>query len=154
MMESHGPRVKPGRPAIAPHAAPATSFQQPRRGLPARLRTGAPMSDRRTLWQAGGSCAGAVCSAGSTRGPSTASASVLMGLSGSGKSTLLRAANGLNRVTRGQVLVADGESVYTYQAELDGAHTTPLGARVTILEGGRIVQTGTGRDIVERPAND
>jgi len=34
--------------------------------------------------------------------------SVLMGLSGSGKSTLLRAANGLNRVTRGQVLVADG----------------------------------------------
>ncbi len=35
--------------------------------------------------------------------------SVLMGLSGSGKSTLLRAANGLNAVTRGQVLVADGE---------------------------------------------
>jgi glycine betaine/proline transport system ATP-binding protein len=34
--------------------------------------------------------------------------SVLMGLSGSGKSTLLRAANGLNRVTRGQVLVTDG----------------------------------------------
>ena len=36
--------------------------------------------------------------------------SVLMGLSGSGKSTLLRAANGLNPVTRGHVLVADGES--------------------------------------------
>jgi glycine betaine/proline transport system ATP-binding protein len=35
--------------------------------------------------------------------------SVLMGLSGSGKSTLLRAANGLNRVTRGSVLVRDGE---------------------------------------------
>lgn len=34
--------------------------------------------------------------------------SVLMGLSGSGKSTLLRAANGLNRVTRGRVLVGDG----------------------------------------------
>lgn len=33
---------------------------------------------------------------------------VLMGLSGSGKSTLLRAVNGLNRVTRGQVLVHDG----------------------------------------------
>jgi glycine betaine/proline transport system ATP-binding protein len=32
-----------------------------------------------------------------------------MGLSGSGKSTLLRAANGLNRVTRGRVLVKDGE---------------------------------------------
>jgi len=34
--------------------------------------------------------------------------SVLMGLSGSGKSTLLRAANGLNRVTRGHVEVQDG----------------------------------------------
>jgi len=34
--------------------------------------------------------------------------SVLMGLSGSGKSTLLRAANGLNAVTRGNVLVRDG----------------------------------------------
>ena len=33
---------------------------------------------------------------------------VLMGLSGSGKSTLLRAVNGLNKVTRGRVLVADG----------------------------------------------
>ena len=32
---------------------------------------------------------------------------VLMGLSGSGKSTLLRAVNGLNKVTRGQVLVQD-----------------------------------------------
>ena len=36
--------------------------------------------------------------------------SVLMGLSGSGKSTLLRAANGLNRVTRGHVLVRDGRA--------------------------------------------
>jgi glycine betaine/proline transport system ATP-binding protein len=36
--------------------------------------------------------------------------SVLMGLSGSGKSTLLRAANGLNAVTRGQVLMQDGDS--------------------------------------------
>jgi glycine betaine/proline transport system ATP-binding protein len=34
-----------------------------------------------------------------------------MGLSGSGKSTLLRAANGLNPVTRGNVLVRDGDSV-------------------------------------------
>jgi glycine betaine/proline transport system ATP-binding protein len=32
---------------------------------------------------------------------------VMMGLSGSGKSTLMRAANGLNPVTRGRVLVAD-----------------------------------------------
>jgi glycine betaine/proline transport system ATP-binding protein len=37
--------------------------------------------------------------------------SVLMGLSGSGKSTLLRAANGLTPVTRGQVLVKDGDAV-------------------------------------------
>src|SRR5947209_2562346 len=29
-----------------------------------------------------------------------------------------------------------------------------LGDKVTILEGGRIVQTGTGRDILERPADD
>ena len=36
---------------------------------------------------------------------------VLMGLSGSGKSTLLRAANGLNPVTRGEVLVRDGEAM-------------------------------------------
>ena len=37
--------------------------------------------------------------------------SVMMGLSGSGKSTLLRAANGLNRVTRGQVLIRDGDKL-------------------------------------------
>ncbi|APH71386.1 choline ABC transporter ATP-binding protein [Aquibium oceanicum] len=35
--------------------------------------------------------------------------SVLMGLSGSGKSTLLRAVNGLNPVTRGEVVVHDGD---------------------------------------------
>jgi len=37
--------------------------------------------------------------------------SVMMGLSGSGKSTLLRAANGLNQVTRGRVLLRDGEAL-------------------------------------------
>jgi glycine betaine/proline transport system ATP-binding protein len=37
--------------------------------------------------------------------------SVLMGLSGSGKSTLLRAVNRLNIVSRGQVLVKDGEKM-------------------------------------------
>ena len=36
---------------------------------------------------------------------------VLMGLSGSGKSTLLRAVNGLNKVTRGNVMVDDGAEV-------------------------------------------
>ena len=42
--------------------------------------------------------------------------SVLMGLSGSGKSTLLRAANGLNEVTRGQVLIQDGDAVASWNA--------------------------------------
>jgi glycine betaine/proline transport system ATP-binding protein len=37
--------------------------------------------------------------------------SVLMGLSGSGKSTLLRAVNRLNIVSRGQVMVRDGDSM-------------------------------------------
>jgi glycine betaine/proline transport system ATP-binding protein len=36
---------------------------------------------------------------------------VLMGLSGSGKSTLLRCVNGLNKTTRGQVLVRDEDQV-------------------------------------------
>jgi glycine betaine/proline transport system ATP-binding protein len=37
--------------------------------------------------------------------------SVLMGLSGSGKSTLLRAVNGLNKVSRGNVLVNDDDQM-------------------------------------------
>jgi glycine betaine/proline transport system ATP-binding protein len=45
--------------------------------------------------------------------------SVLMGLSGSGKSTLLRAANGLNRVTRGQVLVKDADTTVDIGARCD-----------------------------------
>ena len=44
-----------------------------------------------------------------------------MGLSGSGKSTLLRAANGLNTVTRGQVLVGDGEARVDIGATCDPA---------------------------------
>ena len=48
---------------------------------------------------------------------------VLMGLSGSGKSTLLRAANGLNQVTRGRVLVHDGD------AQADVAACTPASLR-------------------------
>src|SRR5882757_6664363 len=47
--------------------------------------------------------------------------SVLMGLSGSGKSTLLRAANGLNEVTRGQVLIQDGDAVVDIGATCDAA---------------------------------
>lgn len=48
--------------------------------------------------------------AGATLSVARGEISVLMGLSGSGKSTLLRAANGLNPVTRGHVLVRSGES--------------------------------------------
>ncbi|MGY8872472.1 MAG: ATP-binding cassette domain-containing protein, partial [Pseudomonadales bacterium] len=36
---------------------------------------------------------------------------VLMGLSGSGKSSLLRAVNGLNSVSRGELLVQDGDQM-------------------------------------------
>ncbi len=49
--------------------------------------------------------------------------SVLMGLSGSGKSTLVRAANGLNRVTRGRVLVSDGKE------QIDVARCNPATLR-------------------------
>jgi glycine betaine/proline transport system ATP-binding protein len=48
--------------------------------------------------------------AGATLSVAQGEISVLMGLSGSGKSTLLRAANGLNPVTRGNVLVRDGDA--------------------------------------------
>ncbi|WP_026781992.1 choline ABC transporter ATP-binding protein [Pleomorphomonas koreensis] len=45
---------------------------------------------------------------------------VLMGLSGSGKSTLVRAVNGLNRVSRGRLLVRDGDGEVDV-ARCDGA---------------------------------
>lgn len=48
--------------------------------------------------------------------------SVLMGLSGSGKSTLLRAVNGLNKVTRGEVIVHDGD----WAADVVSCPTTEL----------------------------
>jgi glycine betaine/proline transport system ATP-binding protein len=59
--------------------------------------------------------------AGASLSVERAEISVLMGLSGSGKSTLLRAANGLNLVTRGQVLVGDGEAVVDIGAQCDPA---------------------------------
>jgi glycine betaine/proline transport system ATP-binding protein len=52
--------------------------------------------------------------------------SVLMGLSGSGKSTLLRAANGLNPVTRGHVLVHGGDS--------DAARAADSGAAPALID--------------------
>jgi len=57
--------------------------------------------------------------AGACLGVARGEISVLMGLSGSGKSTLLRAANGLNPVTRGQVLVSDGDAVVDVGANCD-----------------------------------
>ncbi|NNM61871.1 MAG: choline ABC transporter ATP-binding protein [Steroidobacteraceae bacterium] len=51
--------------------------------------------------------------------------SVLMGLSGSGKSTLLRAANGLNKVSRGAVLV-HAENGVVDVASCDGAELRRL----------------------------
>jgi len=47
--------------------------------------------------------------AGATLSVGVGEICVLMGLSGSGKSTLLRAVNGLNKVTRGEVLVQDAD---------------------------------------------
>jgi glycine betaine/proline transport system ATP-binding protein len=61
--------------------------------------------------------------AGATLSVAHGEISVLMGLSGSGKSTLLRAANGLNPVTRGNVLVRDGDS------DIDVAHCGTLQMR-------------------------
>jgi glycine betaine/proline transport system ATP-binding protein len=61
--------------------------------------------------------------AGATLSVAQGEISVLMGLSGSGKSTLLRAANGLNPVTRGTVLVRDGDSA------IDVAHCGTLQMR-------------------------
>jgi glycine betaine/proline transport system ATP-binding protein len=61
--------------------------------------------------------------AGATLSVAHGEISVLMGLSGSGKSTLLRAANGLNPVTRGNVLVRDGDSA------IDVAHCGTLQMR-------------------------
>jgi glycine betaine/proline transport system ATP-binding protein len=52
---------------------------------------------------------------------------VLMGLSGSGKSTLLRAVNGLNPVSRGQVLVAHGDHLLDV-ARIDAASLRRLRA--------------------------
>ena len=53
--------------------------------------------------------------------------SVLMGLSGSGKSTLLRAVNRLNVVSRGQVLVKDGDRTVDELLALDTFDPSPVG---------------------------
>lgn len=59
---------------------------------------------RQGILEATGAVLGA---AGASLSAKEGEISVLMGLSGSGKSTLLRAVNGLNRVSRGSVIVRD-----------------------------------------------
>ncbi len=63
-------------------------------------------ADRQEIQDATGSVVGV---AGASLAVRPGEICVLMGLSGSGKSTLLRAVNGLCPVTRGQVLVQDGD---------------------------------------------
>ncbi len=65
-------------------------------------------ADRQEIHDATGSVVGV---AGASLTVRAGEICVLMGLSGSGKSTLLRAVNGLCRVTRGAVLVRDGEAM-------------------------------------------
>jgi len=85
--------------------------------LKSKRRASALIQEALTQLDAGGTRAEISAKTGVVVGVANASLtvqsgeiSVLMGLSGSGKSTLLRAANGLNEVTRGQVLVQDGDS--------------------------------------------
>ena len=65
-------------------------------------------ADRQEIHDATGSVVGV---AGASLAVRPGEICVLMGLSGSGKSTLLRAVNGLCPVTRGEVLVRDGEAM-------------------------------------------
>ena len=64
-------------------------------------------ADRQEIHDAAGAVVGV---AGASLAVRQGEICVLMGLSGSGKSTLLRAVNGLCPVTRGQVLVQDGDA--------------------------------------------
>ena len=65
-------------------------------------------AERQTILEKTGHVLGV---AGATAAIEEGEICVLMGLSGSGKSTLLRCVNGLNKVTRGQVLVHDAAGV-------------------------------------------
>ncbi|MCB1990046.1 MAG: ATP-binding cassette domain-containing protein, partial [Geminicoccaceae bacterium] len=93
--------VEAGLPAVAFEAVDIVFGDAPEKALPA-LEAG---GTREAILEATGQVLGV---AGCTLAVAPGEICVLMGLSGSGKSTLLRAVNGLNKVTRGQVLVADG----------------------------------------------
>ena len=93
-----------------------------------RRASGAAIQQALAALDAGGTRAEIAAKTGVVVGVANASLSVergeisvLMGLSGSGKSTLLRAANGLNRVTRGQVLVGDGDTIIDIGVNCDPA---------------------------------
>ncbi len=88
-------------PAVAFEAVDIVFGDAPERALPA-VEAGA---SREEILESTGQVLGV---AGCTLSVAQGEICVLMGLSGSGKSTLLRAVNGLNKVTRGRVLVADG----------------------------------------------
>ncbi len=95
---------------------------------PGRRAAGAAIRQALALLDAGGTRSDIAEKTGVVVGVADASLSVergeisvLMGLSGSGKSTLLRAANGLNRVTRGQVLVQDADTTVDVGAHCDPA---------------------------------
>ncbi len=99
-MAEAGPALAAGPPAIAFEAVDIVFGEAPERALPA-LEAGA---SREAILEETGQVLGvADCTLSVAQGEIC----VLMGLSGSGKSTLLRAVNGLNKVTRGRVLVAD-----------------------------------------------
>lgn len=59
--------------------------------------------------------------------------SVLMGLSGSGKSTLLRAVNGLNKVSRGRMLISDGSGMSDVASVSDAAMRDIRTKRVSMV---------------------
>ncbi len=84
--------------------APGRKGARALRDALARLDAGASRED------IAAACGVVVGVAGASLAIAAGEICVMMGLSGSGKSTLLRAANGLNAVTRGQVLVDDANT--------------------------------------------
>ncbi len=100
----------PEPPANSPGARPAVVFENVSIVFGPRPESALPLMDagrsRSEVQEATGQVLGVHdC----TLTVQTGEILVLMGLSGSGKSTLLRAVNGLNPVTRGRVLVDDGQ---------------------------------------------
>jgi glycine betaine/proline transport system ATP-binding protein len=83
------------------------SREQGRKGARAIQEALAKLDAGSSREEISAACGVTVGVAGASLGIDPGEICVMMGLSGSGKSTLMRAANGLNRVTRGRVLVGD-----------------------------------------------